>query len=72
MIKTIRVALKIGFSSALNPDTISAYQEMYKWKFPEEAGLAYRMKRAFCKGYMQGIKTLMDVRQSLREQSSFN
>lgn len=65
-ISTARIAYKIGLSSALNPDTISAYQEMMKWEF-EGDDLARRgLVRAFGIGYRDGIKILQQVKYELK------
>lgn len=66
MISTIRLSYKIGFSSALNPDTISVYQEMTKWNFTEEIKIKRKVKKAFERGYASGIKIRSEVRYELK------
>jgi len=49
MIRTLRVAYAIGFSDAVDPNVISAYMCIKKWKFdPEkEKSLKRRYYKAF-------------------------
>lgn len=61
-IATIRVAYKIGFSSSLNPDTMSAYSDMARWVFEGNENMRIRLKRAFCRGYKSGYSILRDVK----------
>lgn len=65
-ISTTRIAYKIGFSSALNEDTISAYAEMQKWAFVGDAYCVYKLQKAFGRGYYTGTKILMELKYELK------
>jgi len=56
MIKSTFIAYKIGFSSSLNPNTLSGYAELAKWSFEEKN--KRRLMTAFIGGYAEGRKLL--------------
>ena len=58
MIKAIRTAYSIGFSSALNPGTWSGYNELSKWEFLDEKTTKRKLKTSFLRGYGEGSKIL--------------
>jgi len=65
----MRLAYKIGFSSALNEDTISAYLEMAKWEFEGDKIKVRKLKRAFGHGYETAFRILLHVRYELKTAS---
>ncbi len=67
MIKSIRIAYAIGFSSALNYGAYSAYREAAKYNFGEELRKSNRMVRAFNIGFAEGSKLSMLVRRENEE-----
>ncbi len=56
MIKTIRIAYKVGFSVALKESTFSAYIEMRNWGLIGADGKTKRLKEAFARGFKAGFK----------------
>ncbi len=68
MIKTIRTSYKIGFSSALNTDTISVYNEMTKWEFVGERINKRKLHKAFERGYASATRIKSEVRYNLKTQ----
>lgn len=65
MISNIDIAYKIGFSSGLDRNTVSAYIEMKKWEFIGGESKRNRLRVAFCGGYKQGLKMSSAVRYEL-------
>lgn len=65
-ITTTRIAYKIGFSSAMNEDTISAYMELVKWEFVGDSIEIRAMVRAFGIGYRDATKWLQQVKYQLK------
>ena len=56
---TIKQAYKIGFSSSLDPNTWSGYNELTKW--PSIEGT--RLRRSFMRGYAEGLVIMKKVKE---------
>lgn len=58
-----KTAYKIGFSSALSPESISAYSEGAKYNFLGEE--SRKLKKRFFKGYGDALRILREVKRDL-------
>lgn len=59
-----RIAEKIGFSHSLNPNSISAYHDAARYKFPE-LKRGRKVRRAFMRGWGNGYITLHAVKKEI-------
>lgn len=59
VIKKTKVAYKLGFSSSLNPNSFSGYNELAK--VSELASLDQTKQRSFLLGFMDGVKARNEV-----------
>lgn len=64
MLTDSRIAERIGFSMALDPDSISAYHDAAKYTYPLEKK-GRRIRRAFMRGWNNGYITLHKVKQGI-------
>lgn len=69
MIKDFRTAYKIGFSSALDPNTTSAYSDMAKWGLVTCTNT--RVINGFIKGYASAIRTVQGMGKSNQVEYQF-
>ena len=61
-ISSVKAAYRIGFSTALSPSVVSAYQEMGKWVFDEsEKSKLIRLHQGFIKGFVDGHQALSEA-----------
>lgn len=63
MIKKIRVAYAIGFSSSICTTSFSAYADAAKWTFSKEN--ERRLILAFCRGWAEGYKIASTIKVDL-------
>lgn len=64
MISSLKTAYRIGFSSALNPESWSGYNELSRWK--EEIS-DDSLRKSFLKGYASARVLLFEVRREMKD-----
>jgi hypothetical protein len=67
-INTLKTAYKIGFSTALEQSSSSAYSEVTKWPFERKSEKAFtRLKRSFYAGFKEAVRVRQQVRTDMKE-----